>query len=225
MQKNATKLLAVVLTLFLLFSASCSRESEISKRIAYMHKDERVQHAVIEELKNEQVPHQVDKNGFIIYETKYEVNVRKAIQEAERRFPVDGGSMILMEGVDASFFISTLEDKGVVFSEGNHQEGWVKISWEAKYKKEADEAKLIFYKRKGGNSKISKIVFKSMLVRDILIGLLEKEGVPYRLRKEPTAKAIGGIDDVIEYEWAFHYVIAGLHVKAMSKARQIESAK
>lgn len=210
----------ILIILYIIFTNFYLEHHNFDK--ALLHNDSpEVQKEIVSNLEKLGIPYEIDNQGYILYQSADEKRIKKIIEEIKKEHLQVQPSISITNGEHKEYFISLLKQANIPFktkrlSDKNNY----RVEWDLKYDAEVQQLKIGFYKRISGSRKPPKLAFSNEIEKDILLALLNKKNIPYKLIKSETVRSISEIGEVIEYDWPYYEEVQELRIKALRMMRE-----
>ncbi|HDZ62364.1 MAG TPA: hypothetical protein ENH40_04380 [Nitrospirae bacterium] len=154
-----------------------------------------IQTDMIENLKNHNVPYKADEEGFIYYPSEHESLVESILQTVEKKHTKP--HVIFSDDEIKGYFTNLLDEARIPFRIRKLDvTGKESIEWDWIYNDEAHKLYRKAIRIATGHSQNPNIFFQDSEKKNIFLTVLEKEGIPYQLKK------LNGIGEYyIEWAW------------------------
>ncbi len=210
----------ILITAYIIFTNFFLEHPKFDK--ALLHYDSpRVQNRIITKLEELNIPHKIDRYGYILYQSADEKRVKEITEEIKREHPKALPSITIATDEHKDYFHSLLKQANIPFetrilSDRNNY----RVEWDWKYDDEVQQLITEFYKGISGSRKPPKLAFSSEIEKEILLTLLNENNIPYKLIKSEAVKSISQISEVIEYDWPYYDEVQELSLKARRLMRE-----
>jgi len=178
---------------------------------------ERVQLEVVQELNRRGVPHKVDAQGFVAYQSKYDSVVRELERKVKKKLFPDLPNISFSDEESKQYFLGLLEKNEIPYiirkldAKDNDY-----VQWEEKFDSKVQALISDMNEKMGLTKKPLRLSYSDAEEREILISLLKEEKIPFRLTRNQQS---AGQD--IEFDWKYDSQVG----KLLEKVQEIKNGK
>jgi hypothetical protein len=204
----------LVIVAYIMFNEFVLKQPKFDK--ALMHYDSPgIQKNIIAKLEKLDIPYSIDKQGYILYKSDYELEIKKISEEIKREHSSDVLSISISNNEHKDYFIELLKQANIPYNikKVSDTDNYL-IEWDEKYNDEVRKLKINFLKTISGTQKPPNIAFSSESEKEVLLTLLNEKNIPYKLLKSESVKSISTVNEVIEYDWSNYDEVQELRFKA-----------
>jgi hypothetical protein len=213
-------ILCILIISYIIFTYFYLKHPKFDK--ALLHYDSSgVQKKIIAKLEKLSIPYEIDKQGYILYQSVDEKRIKEIAEEIKRDHLQVQPSISITTDEHRDYFLSLLKQANIPFKTKRLSDKNIyRVEWDLKYNDEVQQLKIEFYKGISGSRKPPKLTFSNKIEKEILLALLNEKKIPYKLIKSEAVKSISEISEVIEYDWPYYDEVQELRLKARRMMRE-----
>jgi len=177
-------ILCILIISYIIFTNFYLKHPKFDK--ALLHNDSPgVQKEIVSNLEKLGIPYEIDKQGYILYQSTDEKRIKEIAEEIKKGHLQVQLSISITNDEHKEYLISLLKQANIPFktkrlSDKNN----FRVEWDLKYNDEVQQLKIEFYKRISGSRKPPKLAFSNEIEKEFLLALLNEKNIPYKLIPE-----------------------------------------
>jgi len=209
----------ILIMTYIIYTNFLSEHSKFDKALLY-YDSPGVQEEIIFELKELSIPYEIDKQGYILYQSVDEKRIKEIAEEIKKAYFQVQPSISIATDEHKDYFLSLLKQANIPFKIEKLSNNNYRIEWDLKHNNKVQQLKIAFYKGISGSRNPPKLAFSNEIEKEILLALLDEKNIPYNLIKSEAAKSTSKINEVIEYDWPYYEEVQDLRLKARRMMRE-----
>jgi len=210
----------IFITIYIIYTNFFTENSKFDKALLH-YNSPGVQKGLIIKFKELSIPYEIDKQGYILYQSADEKRIKEIAEEIKKEHLQVQPSISITTDAHKDYFLNLLKQANIPFKiKRSSDKNNYHIEWDLKHNDEVRQLKIEFYRGISGSQKPPKLVFSNEDEKEILLALLNEKNIPYKLIKSEAAKSISKINEVIEYDWPYYDEVQELRLKARRIMRE-----